>query len=141
MIIVNGWKPLIIITKRSILDVAAVLDPPLVSSKRLPTCSQFLMCLVSVISANIPTETDDPMLFKHVQTYPIHSHSISCKKYKNKSCHFNFGKFFASETIIAQPVKNFSEFERFSIFEKRDSILSKVSQCINEYLDLSKTLH
>ena len=28
-IIVNGWKPLTIITKRSLLDVAAVLDPPL----------------------------------------------------------------------------------------------------------------
>ena len=29
-IIVNGWKPLTIITKRSILDVAAVLDAPLI---------------------------------------------------------------------------------------------------------------
>ena len=29
VIIVNGWKPLTIVTKRSILDVAAVLDPPL----------------------------------------------------------------------------------------------------------------
>ena len=29
MIIVNGWKPLTIITKSSTLDVAAVLDPPL----------------------------------------------------------------------------------------------------------------
>ena len=29
VIIVNGWKPLTIITKRSILDVAVVLDPPL----------------------------------------------------------------------------------------------------------------
>ena len=29
MIIVNGWKLLTIITKSSILDVAAVLDPPL----------------------------------------------------------------------------------------------------------------
>ena len=29
VIIVNGWKPLTIITKSSILDVAAVLDPPL----------------------------------------------------------------------------------------------------------------
>ena len=28
VIMVNGWKPLIIITKHSILDVAAVLDPP-----------------------------------------------------------------------------------------------------------------
>ena len=30
MIIVNGFQPLTIITKRSILDVAAVLDPHLV---------------------------------------------------------------------------------------------------------------
>ena len=30
VIIVNGFQPLTIITKRSILDVAAVLDPPLV---------------------------------------------------------------------------------------------------------------
>ena len=29
MIIVNGWKPVTIITIRSILDVAAALDPPL----------------------------------------------------------------------------------------------------------------
>ena len=29
VIIVNGWKRLTIITKRSILDVAAALDPPL----------------------------------------------------------------------------------------------------------------
>ena len=28
VIIVNGWKPLTIITKRSILDAAAALDPP-----------------------------------------------------------------------------------------------------------------
>ena len=30
VIIVNGFKPLTIITKRYILDVAAVLDPPLI---------------------------------------------------------------------------------------------------------------
>ena len=29
VIIVNGWKPLTIIPKRSILDAAAALDPPL----------------------------------------------------------------------------------------------------------------
>ena len=29
VIIVNGFQPLTIITKRSILDVAAALDPPL----------------------------------------------------------------------------------------------------------------
>ena len=29
VIIINGWKPLAIITRRSILDVVAVLDAPL----------------------------------------------------------------------------------------------------------------
>ena len=35
VIIVNGWKPLTIITKRSILDVAAALDPPLIACLRV----------------------------------------------------------------------------------------------------------
>ena len=34
VIIVNGWKPLTVITKRSILDVAATLDPPLIYTRR-----------------------------------------------------------------------------------------------------------
>ena len=34
MIIVNGFQPLTVITKHSILDFAAVLDPPLVIDKR-----------------------------------------------------------------------------------------------------------
>ena len=33
VIIANGFQPLTIITKRSMLDLAAVLDPPLVSQK------------------------------------------------------------------------------------------------------------
>ena len=33
VIIVNGWKPLTIITKHSILDVAAALDPPVNTSQ------------------------------------------------------------------------------------------------------------
>ena len=35
VVIANGWKPLTIITKRTILDVAAVIDPPLI---------QFIFC-------------------------------------------------------------------------------------------------
>ena len=37
VIIVNGWKPLIIITKSIILDVAAVLDPPLTDARNSMT--------------------------------------------------------------------------------------------------------
>ena len=34
-VIVNGWKPLTIIAKRSIFDVAADLDPPLRNALKL----------------------------------------------------------------------------------------------------------
>ena len=44
VIIVNGWKPLTIITKRSILDVAAVLDPPL----NVSPYYKYLLCLLVV---------------------------------------------------------------------------------------------
>ena len=44
VIIVNGWKPLTIITKHPILDVEAALDPPLTVSvyfvfKGILTCN------------------------------------------------------------------------------------------------------
>ena len=40
VIIVNGFKPLTIIRKRSILDVAAVLDPPLEMYQRWNVCHE-----------------------------------------------------------------------------------------------------
>ena len=60
VIIVNDWKLLTIITKRSILDVAAVLDPPLrMQTKSLRVishhynilmCHLFLIALLSFIT-------------------------------------------------------------------------------------------
>ena len=38
VIIVNGWKPLTIITTRSILDVAAALDPSVIMIYLRLTC-------------------------------------------------------------------------------------------------------
>ena len=35
VIIVNGWQSLTVVTKRSILDVATVLDPPLKILKKI----------------------------------------------------------------------------------------------------------
>ena len=40
-IIYNCWKPLTIITKRSILDVAAALDPPLNLEARLALVNSY----------------------------------------------------------------------------------------------------
>ena len=48
MIIVNGWKPLTIIIKRSILDVAAALDPPPVF--HTGTCIGLNKLVVSVLN-------------------------------------------------------------------------------------------
>ena len=38
VVIVNGWKPLTVITKRSILDVAASLDPSMNLSGKISYC-------------------------------------------------------------------------------------------------------
>ena len=46
VIIVNGWKPLTMITKRSILDVAAALDPPLRKPFLQNTSGQLLLTLI-----------------------------------------------------------------------------------------------
>ena len=46
MIIVNGWEPLTIITKHSILDVATVLDPSL----RLKFYTEIHCSSVSLVS-------------------------------------------------------------------------------------------
>ena len=50
VLIVNGWKPLTIITKRSILDVAAVIDPPLltVKDRQIWSCIQHHLYLPAV---------------------------------------------------------------------------------------------
>ena len=44
VIIVNGWKPLTIITKRSILDVPADLDQPLRSNRK--RCEIYLKLII-----------------------------------------------------------------------------------------------
>ena len=94
--------------------------------------------LDSVISATLPSQDDDPELYKLVKTYQIHSHSKTCRKVKNKNCRFNFGKFFSNCTIIAKPIENLSEYERFCLLQKRESILSKVKLYINNNLDPNK---
>ena len=52
VITANGLQPLTIITKRSILDVAAVLDPPLLFSQEIQyfeECSSNRVCFPSFL--------------------------------------------------------------------------------------------
>ena len=53
VIIVNGWEPLTIITKRSILDVAADLDPPLEDTHFLQNASGGCFCMVMEHELNL----------------------------------------------------------------------------------------
>ena len=55
VIIVNGFQPLTIITKRSILDVPAVLDPPLNTMKAISNSSLLKrpMLLLSLVKSTI----------------------------------------------------------------------------------------
>ena len=49
VIVVTGFQPLTIITKRSILDVAAVLDPPLVFNVTNSFCYNAVFYLKSFV--------------------------------------------------------------------------------------------
>ena len=48
VITVNGWKPLTIITKSSILDVAAALDPPLYIKNTIQFFIIFLKLIIII---------------------------------------------------------------------------------------------
>ena len=74
-----------------------------------------------------------------VQFYQRHTHSKTCRKYKNIQCRFDFGKLFTSRTIVSVPLADdISDPVRSGILEKRCDILSKVKAKINESLDPSK---
>ena len=67
-------------------------------------------------------------------TYQTHSHSKSCRKYKNKDCRYSFGKFFTDHTIIAEPLPDNTPTEEVKdILHRRKCILDKVKN----YIDLN----
>ena len=56
------------------------------------------------VQAYLPNKDTEPLLHELVATYQKHTHSKTCRKYKNIPCRFNFGPFFTGRTIIALPV-------------------------------------
>ena len=77
------------------------------------------------VQANLPNEQDEPELHELVKMYKKHSHSKTCRKYKNVSCRFNFGQFFTKRTIVAQPLnENIDEDVRFGILNRQKEIFS-----------------
>ena len=102
------------------------------------TIDQYIEFLDAVVSANLPSEEADPLLHNVERYFQVHSHLKSGRKYKNKPSRYHFGRFFTERTLIAKPVQNVSEFQRYSILAQRKCVLDKVSEFINIYLCLNK---
>ena len=65
-IIVNGWKPLTIITSSSILAVAAVLDPPLKRYKKVHPVRHTSLSFTWVKLCKRPEVSSEPTNFLHI---------------------------------------------------------------------------
>ena len=92
------------------------------------------------VHAYLPNEDEDTELHNLVKMYQKHSHSKTCRKYKNIQCRFNFGQFFTHSTIVAEPLcDDLDETVKANVLEKRQEILVSVKHKIDELLNPSKS--
>ena len=91
------------------------------------------------VQGSLPKRENDSELYELVNLYQKHTHSRSCKKYKNIPCRFNFGQFFTNQTVVSKPLPDdFPEEQKAVILKRRSEILCCVKQKIDEKLDPSK---
>ena len=92
----------------------------------------FVNYIDKYIAAYLPDPSDSPKLHELVRTYQTHSHSKTCRKYKNLQCRFNFGHFFTEKTVIAKPLTcEMNELEKSRKLKQRSTVLTKVKHFIN----------
>ena len=74
-----------------------------------------------------------------VNFYQKHTHSKTCRKYKNIKCRFNFGQFSTNRTIIAEPLPDdIADELKQPILERQKEILTSVKEKINSVLNSSE---
>ena len=113
-----------------------VIDAP---SLTKDTKEEYLAFIDSIVKTELPDIKTEPELYQLVKTYQMHSHSNSCRKYKNIECRYSFGRFFTNTTIIAEPIPDDTrEDEKFAILQHRETTLNPVRDYINTYLDPRK---
>ena len=92
------------------------------------------------VQAYLPNKDADSKLHELVATYQKHTHSKTCRKYKNIPCRFSFGQFFTHTTMVAKPLSDdLSEEVKTSTLSRRADILRTVKTKINEILDPAKS--
>ena len=88
------------------------------------------------VQAYLPDKKTDSELFELVATYQKHSHSKTCRKYRNVPCRFNFGQFFTKRTIVAEPLpEELDEEVKRNMLFRRNEILCLVKGTIDKVLD------
>ena len=97
------------------------------------TKTDFVDYIDKHIQATLPNKHSNKELHDLVWTYQKHSHSKTCRKYKNLQSRFHFGQFFTERTIVAEPLP-----EKLNMLTNREQILKKVKSKIDEALDPSK---
>ena len=113
-----------------------VIDAPTLTQE---TKNEYLNYIDRIIKVQLPDKDSEPELYEMVKTYQIHSHSKSCRKYKNIACRYSFGRFFSVKTIIAEPLPNeMTEKEKSAVLFKRNRLLGRVQIYIDVYLDPRK---
>ena len=81
---------------------------------------EYIAFVDTVIHAALPHETEQSELHILVTTYQLHRLPKTCRKDKNQSCQFQFGRFFSNRTIAIEPLPpNMPENVKLIILENR----------------------
>ena len=91
------------------------------------------------VQAYLPDKETDPGLYELVEMYQKHSHSKTCRNYKNIACRFNFGQFFTTRTVVGEPLPDDLDDEfKTNLLTRRNEILSLVKEEIDKVLNPNK---
>ena len=113
-----------------------VLNAPVLDKNNVDSYVRFVD---TIVKAYVPDINENAELHSLITTYQIHSHSKSCRKYKNQNCRYHFGRFFTDRTIISLPLSDeLTKEEKVTRLEQREILLNKVTEYINENLDPKK---